>query len=99
MTKPKVAPLKFEDPPPRQDRRYDWASIATQLRIKPGQWAKVFDNDRASLATAIRIDGIKALRADKGFVVRTTNNTREYPRTCSMYLKYEPELDQGRQDT
>lgn len=95
MSKPK-AEVKWEDPPPKREDRYDWDSIAGQLRKKPGQWAKVFDNDRTSLATAIRIDGIKALSPRKGFEVRTSNNVRGEVRTCTMYLRYVADKDQER---
>jgi hypothetical protein len=84
--------VTWEDPPPTK-KRYDWDSIARQLRERPGEWAKIFDNDRSSLATAIRIRGIKALLPDKGFEVRTANNVRGNPRTCTMYLRYNPEKD------
>lgn len=87
--------LTWEDPPPPRGRKYDWDKIAEELRKKPGEWAKVFDNDRTSLATAVRINGIKALRSDKGFEVRTSNNVRGNPRTCTMYLRYVPEKDKG----
>lgn len=83
--------VTWEDPPKRE--RYDWGHIAEQLRSRPGEWAKIFDNDRSSLATAIRIRGITALNPEKGFEVRTANNTREKPRTCTMYLRYNPQKD------
>ena len=86
------ADVTWENPPPGR-QRYDWAAIAEQLRERPLQWAKIFDQDRASLATAIRINGIQALLPEKGYEVRTANNTRETPRTCTMYLRYNPEKD------
>lgn len=89
MSKPK-ADVTWETPPPRQTERYDWTAIAEQLRSKPGAWAKIFENDRASLATAIRTSGIRALLPSEGFEVRTTNNVRGEPRTCDMYLRYNP---------
>jgi len=88
------AEVTWEAPPPtRRGKRYDWNAIAAQLEQRPGEWAKVFDEDRTSLATAIRINGISALRPDKGFEVRTTNNKRGAPRTCTMFLRYVPEKD------
>lgn len=93
MNKPK-AEVTWENPPPKPVRgKYDWTAIAEQLRQRPGEWAKIFDEDRSSLATAIRIKGIIALHPDKGFVVRTSNNTRGNPRTCSLYLMYDPARD------
>ena len=84
--------VTWEEPPPGR-QRYDWAAIAEQLRERPNTWAKVFESDRASLATAIRIRGIQALLPEKGFEVRTANNTRDTPRICTMYLRYNPEKD------
>lgn len=86
------AEVTWEEPPSGR-RRYDWSAIAQQLRERPGQWAKIFDHDRSSLATAIRIKGIHALLPEKGFEVRTANNTRDTPRTCTLYLRYNPEKD------
>ena len=81
--------MTWENPPVRQ--RYDWQAIAEQLKSRPMEWANVFDEDRTSLATAIRNKGIKALNPDDGFEVKTSNNVRGVPRTCTMYLRYNPE--------
>lgn len=70
--------------------RYDWDQIARELRADPGEWHLVFRNDRASLATAIRIHGIRILDPDLGFQVTTRNNTRGEPRLCDMYLRWMP---------
>lgn len=86
--------LTWSDPPPRV--RYDWAKIAKQLRRRPNKWALVFERDRTSVAHAIRINSIKPLTRDKGFEVRTSNNTREQPRTCTLHVRYVPEKDQYR---
>lgn len=87
------ASLSYEDPPLRG--AYDWSAIAVDLEKHPMKWAKVFDLDRQSLAVAIRVRGITALHPDKGFEVRTRNNTKpeDGPRTCSMWLRYNPERD------
>ncbi len=97
MTDTPQADLTWETPPPPRSRRYDWETIADQLRTRPLEWAKVFDRDRTSLATAIRIKGISALHPDKGFEVRTSNNVRlpvedgKEMRLCSLYLRYNPD--------
>jgi hypothetical protein len=83
----------FETPPPRRDRRYDWASISAQLRVHPNEWAKVFDDDVASIVTAIRIGSIKSMRPEVGIEVRTTNNTRNPERRCTLWARYVPEND------
>ena len=87
----------WEDPPQRRSPPYDWSAIAEQLEANPGEWAKIFEEDRTSLATAIRIGGIKVLDPSNGFEVRTRNNTRGEPRTCTLYLRYSPEKDQRKE--
>ena len=86
-----------------RSQRYDWSAIAEQLRKKPKQWAKVFEQDRDSLVTSIRINGIHALLPTKGFEVRTSNNHHveidgKQVRICSLYLRYNPDKDNDRQE-
>lgn len=83
----------WEDPPPPRPQRYDWDAIAKKLRRRPEKWAKVFERDRTSLTVALRAGSIKALHPDKGFEVRTSNTTREPPRTCTLHMRYVPEKD------
>ena len=90
--------VSFEEPPPRRDHRYDWRAIAKQLEKNPGDWAKVFEKDVASLATAIRIGSIRSMRKDAGIQIRTTNNVRDPVRTCTLYARYVPELDKRGDD-
>lgn len=85
--------VKFTDAPPTRTKRYDWDGIAGKLRRKPGEWALIYEGDRATYATAIRNDDIKALRKGAGFEMRTAKNTRDEPRTCDLYLRYVPEKD------
>jgi hypothetical protein len=98
-TTKKKSKVVFGEPPPARVQRYDWDKIADTLRSKPGEWAKVFEKDKTSLATSIRINGIRALKPSKGFEVRTENNTRGNPATgeprmCTMWLRYNPEKDE-----
>jgi hypothetical protein len=88
----------FEEPPPRRVPRYDWAKIREQLVAHPNQWARVFEDDLTSLVTAIRMQGIVAMRADRGIEVRTTNNVREPERRCSLWARYCPDKDKSLQD-
>lgn len=55
------------------------------------EWLKVFEHDRASLATAVRIGHVAAVRPDLGFEMTTADNTREPPRTCTLYLRFNPD--------
>lgn len=86
--------LTFEEPP-ATPRRYDWAAIAADLRDHPGEWIKVFDSDRASLAEMIRNQDVTHLLAHDGFEVKTRNNTSERDeagkkvnRRCALYLRW-----------
>lgn len=94
MSEPdKSSTVVWKDPPPQRTRRYDWESIAKKLRRRPNQWALVFDDDKASIATALRAGAVRVLTPSKGFEVRTANNVREPERRCSMWLRYNPEKD------
>lgn len=84
-----------EQPPPRRDRRYDWVAIADQLKAHPDEWAKVFDDDLASIVTAIRIGSISAMHPERGIQVRTTNNTRSPSRKCTLWARYVKANDNG----
>jgi hypothetical protein len=79
----------WQEPPPRRST-YDWAAIADELRSRPNDWALIFKGDRTSLVNALRQGGITALHPDLGFEIRTTNNTREQPRICDLYLRFNP---------
>lgn len=74
--------------------RYDWEAIGKRLRRKPGEWGRIFEQDKASIATAIRAGNVAPMRPSKGFEVRTSNNDHSAsPRTCSLWLRYVPEKD------
>lgn len=83
--------VAWETPPPRPSPEYrpDWQATAQTLRANPGHWLKVFEGERASLATAVALDHIACLRKADGFSMRTTKNTRDYPRTCTLYLRWD----------
>jgi hypothetical protein len=87
-------------PPPKSEAeervRYDWDKIAKQLRARPGEWAKIFEDDRTSVVNAIRQGAVKPLQPALGFEVRTRNNVRYPVRRCSLYLRYVPGKDTGR---
>lgn len=87
----KKSEVTWESPPPIGQGRYDWAVIAAKLRTQPGEWAKVFDEDKTSIVNAIRQGKIKALQPDDGFQIRTANNVRNPVRTCTLYLRFNPD--------
>lgn len=84
-----ISHLDFSQAPPRREK-YDWESIARQLREHPGQWALVFEHGKTSTANAIRQGAVKALDPGLGFQVRTTNNQRSPQRTCTLWLRWNP---------
>lgn len=88
----------WSDPPPRP-QRYDWETIAIRLRRKPEKWYKVFEQDRASLAVALRQGSITAMRPTEGFEFRTSNSTRDTkPRTCTLHARYVPDRDMTKKE-
>lgn len=87
----KKSEVTWESPPPIGQGRYDWAVIAEKLKTQPGEWAKVFDEDKTSIVNAIRQGKIRVVAPELGFQVRTANNVRRPVRTCSLYLRYNPD--------
>lgn len=94
----RVSDVSWEIPPQSEAEtrvRYDWTKIAALLRERPGEWAKVFEDDRTSVVNAIRQGSVRVLHPDLGFEVRTRNNVRSPVRRCSLYLRYVAEKDNG----
>lgn len=79
---------KAKDVPPARVK-YDWEAIADQLRASPGEWFLVFEKGPKSVAQSIIQGDTKAL-AGAEFETRTANNTRETPRTCTLWVRYVP---------
>jgi hypothetical protein len=89
--------LEFIDPPGRRTR-YNWESIANQLRAQPNEWALIFQGDRVSVVNAIRQGGIGPVHPGIGFQVRTANNVRGEIRTCDLYMRYVPPVSGSLRD-
>src|SRR5262245_21911890 len=88
------SPVTWENPPPERGSRYDWAAIAEQLKSRPGEWAKIVDHDRYSLATSIRIASDQhPLNRAKEFELRTSNNRFDSTgtRVCTLHMRALPE--------
>lgn len=83
--------VEWTDPPGRT--RYDWDIIAEQLENKPMVWGLVFQEDRTSVANAVRQGAVARVKPIYGFETRTANNVPGPPRTCSFWLRYNPERD------
>src|SRR5262245_4191947 len=82
--------------PPEPREVYDWDKIADQLRKRPMEWAKVYEWDRTSVANAIRQGSIKAVRPADGFEIRTSNNTRQPVRMCTLFMRFNPGAVDGK---
>lgn len=93
---PKTTGVVWEAPPSTPKHRFDWDAIAGALREQPYEWGKVFEKDRTSVVNAIRQGSVKPLHRELGFEVRTTNNTREPVRMCTLYMRYNPDKDTTR---
>lgn len=84
-----VRSVTWEEPA-EPEMRYDWAAIAEEVKSKPREWAKIFDNDKTSIVNAIRQGAIRPLSPDLGFEVRTRNNVRFPERKCTLFMRYVP---------
>lgn len=89
-TKKPESGVAWEPPPTRQ--KPDWAAVADELLAHPMEWLKVYENGRASWGTAVQLGHVTAVHPRLGFELTTTNNTRETPRTCTLYMRYNPDL-------
>lgn len=87
-TKP-ITKVKPSEPPAPKRSRYDWASIAEQLRSAPGEWHLIFQGGSAHTADAIRRGHITAFPVGE-FEVQTSDNVRTPPRTCTLHMRFIP---------
>jgi hypothetical protein len=82
--------IGWERPSPSR-HGYDWTGIAAQLKARPGEWLKIFEDGPTSIVNGIRQGNVKALRPSDGFEVTTRHNQRAeagQPKTCDLYLRY-----------
>lgn len=77
--------------PPHGRSAYDWEAIAAQLRRRPMKWGRIFVEDKASIPNAVRQGSVAAVHPNLGFEVTTKNNVRTPTRTCSMFMRYNPD--------
>ena len=85
----RVDEVAFVAPPTRV--RYDWEKIADRLRRKPGEWALIFTQDRTSVVVAIRAGSVAPVHPALGFETTTRENRRNQPRTCDLYMRFNPD--------
>lgn len=82
--------LGWEDPSVSRTG-YDWDAIAQMLRAEPMRWRKIFEHGPLSTANSVRQGGVKVLRRDLGFEFKSRNNTGPPDRTCTFYIRFNPE--------
>lgn len=75
--------IKFQNPPMHKRGRTDWASVAEQLRQRPGEWALVARVNPAAV-THIKRGGYKAFPA--GEFEATSRNARDSK--ADIYVRY-----------
>lgn len=87
----------FTDPPNKGKRvTYDWQKIYALIRENPGEWLWLNPGHTATISTynAVAQGSIKNFRPDMGVEMRTANNDfKAKPRTCDLYVRYNPTLD------
>lgn len=85
MPSAKKLRLVAENPPPRRET-VDWWAVSDWCRKHPGTWYKFQENGPMSRAVVLR-QGVKAFPWDE-FEMRTTDNKKNPPRTCTIYLRF-----------
>jgi len=56
------------------------------------EWMKVYEHGRASWATAVQLGHVNPVHRRLGFELTPTDHTRDTPRTCTLYMRYNPDL-------
>lgn len=84
-----VTEVVKEKPP--ATTKYNWTTIAEQLRADPMEWYCIFKQDRISIANAVRQGSILAVTPSLGFETTTRNNVRVPVRLCTLYMRWNPD--------
>lgn len=87
-SKPKAG-VEWEAPP--SAGRPDWGQVAEELRAHPYQWLKVFKHGRTSWKEAMAQGHVAAVHPNLGFEYQSSDNRRGTPRTCTLFMRYNPE--------
>lgn len=91
--------MKLSPNPPGDLRRHPdrqtlpWEDIAEQLENNPGMWANL-GTVKTTVPSALSRGKMSAIKPRYGFVVKTTDTTYDYPRTCTLHIMYDPKRDQ-----
>jgi hypothetical protein len=89
--------LKYVAPPTKNKRVvYDWEAIYADLRANPGDWALLREDGTISTYNAVTQGKVKTFHPSMGIEMRTANNNfKVSPRTCDLYVRYNPDKDEG----
>lgn len=75
--------------------KYNWEEIAARCKAQPGEWLLVYEQDRRSIAVAVRQQSVTTMAADKGFESTTRNNKGDAePPLCDLWVRYVRAQDQ-----
>jgi hypothetical protein len=83
--------VAWEAPPDHRDK-VRWPEVAAELRAHPMEWLKVFENGRTTAKEAVSQGHVPSVHPMLGFETKTTDNTRGTPRTCTLFMRYNPDL-------
>jgi len=79
--------LQWGTPPPDSRKARDWATVASQLRARPGEWAKVLEAGSGSYATQIKKGGLACFRPAGSFEA-TTRLVSKNPNKFDIWARY-----------
>lgn len=77
--------------------KYNWEAIAERCKAQPEEWLLVYEQDRRSIAVAVRQQSVTKMTEAAGFEVTTRNNKTDVePNVCDLWVRYVPAKDQSR---
>lgn len=85
----------FVDRPPARGK-YDWEYIYELIRSRPGAWLRLVEGGKISTYNAVTGGRVTTFTPEMGVEMMTRNNQYKVrPRTCDIYVRYNPEKDQS----
>jgi hypothetical protein len=82
-----MSEIEWADPPALVNRT-DWAAIATALRSRPGQWAKVKTGTSSQVAAAIKSGQYRAFQPAGSFEARTSKTATGTDGQSDIYARF-----------
>jgi hypothetical protein len=76
--------------------KYNWEAIAARCKAQPDEWLLVYEQDRRSIAVAVRTQHVSKVTEAAGFESTTRNNKTDVdPSVCDLYIRYVRSKDQS----